>query len=92
MTPVVIISLFSTSIGIGTSFAKMGCVNFCKRGLPQNQETILPNRADLSQTEGTLSESKSFVPKGAVAFLVAMLAVYAGVWFFFFKLMVTRNG
>ena len=39
-----------------------------------------------------MQEMHSFVPKGAIAFLFGVVAVYAAVWLFFFKILALRNG
>ena len=33
---------------------------------------------------------EEFVPRGAVAFMVFLILVYAGVWFYFYSMMTNR--
>ncbi|GEM_PF-2902703 len=37
------------------------------------------------------STSREFIPLGAIAFLVTMVLVYAGIWFSIFALMAARG-
>jgi hypothetical protein len=37
-------------------------------------------------------QEPAFVPKGAIAFFIAMLAFFAAIWLFFYALMLHRNG
>jgi hypothetical protein len=49
---------------------------------------------ELSQHEGLQqgkqSGAEEFVPRGAIAFMVVLILVYAAVWFYFYAMMTSR--
>jgi hypothetical protein len=38
-----------------------------------------------------MQEDERFIPRGAIAFFVAMITLYAGIWFLLLRIMIRRG-
>lgn len=58
---------------------------------PPNQEPGGRRAHSRRCYHGSMQEEERFIPKGAIAFFVAMIVLYAAIWFLLIGIMIRRG-